>query len=556
MQATVQSGSTSYSYQLGTGYAASWPGSNNGWFTFTGLIDEPTVYAQALTADQVVQIVAASTNGKCLPARAAVKISTNPAGQALVIDNQTFTSAVSATWIVGSTHTLYATPPTGQALTGWGDGTSGNPYTFTVPAGGANLVASFGKLKSQLITFGKIATQTAGGSLTLTATASSGLAVSFSSLTTSVCAVSGNTASLIAIGQCSIQANQSGNSVYQAANPVTQSFTIKGQAQTITFGAMGAQLIGTTLTLTATSSSGLPVSFSSSTPTICTVSGPTASFLAAGTCTIIAAQPGNTLYAAAPNVSRSAVVKTQSQTVTFGPIPSQVIGTPLALVATASSGLPVTFSTTTTMVCSTSGTTANFVATGTCTIVASQQGNDTYAAASQSRSFTVNREPQIIAFPTVPPQLVGTTFTVAATATSGLPVTFTASTTAVCSVSGSTVTLVASGTCTIKAIQGGNATWAPAPTVQQSFSASGQPQTITFAPLSNQVVGSRTTLSASSSSGLTVSFASQTTSVCTVSGTTAKFIATGQCTIVASQSGNKVYAAATPISQTITVAAH
>jgi YD repeat-containing protein len=39
-------------------------------------------------------------------------------------------------------------------------------------------------------------------------------------------------------------------------------------------------------------------------------------------------------------------------------------------------------------------------------------------------------------------------------------------------VSGTTVTLVAAGTCTIRASQAGNATYAPAPNVDQSFTVS------------------------------------------------------------------------------------
>ena len=43
-------------------------------------------------------------------------------------------------------------------------------------------------------------------------------------------------------------------------------------------------------------------------------------------------------------------------------------------------------------------------------------------------------------------------FTIGATASSGLPVSFASLTTAVCTVSGNTVTIVAAGTCTIQAL--------------------------------------------------------------------------------------------------------
>jgi beta-lactam-binding protein with PASTA domain len=79
-----------------------------------------------------------------------------------------------------------------------------------------------------------------------------------------------------------------------------------------------------------------------------------------------------------------------SQTITFGAIASQMAGTKLALQATASSGLPVTFTSSPSNVCTVSGSTASLLAVGTCTITASQSGNASYSAAkSVSQSFTV-----------------------------------------------------------------------------------------------------------------------------------------------------------------------
>jgi sugar lactone lactonase YvrE len=80
--------------------------------------------------------------------------------------------------------------------------------------------------KTQTITFPAIPSQYLGTQLTLSATASSGLPVSFASTTTSVCTVSGTTASLIHIGTCTIQATQAGNSVYAPAPAISQSFSV------------------------------------------------------------------------------------------------------------------------------------------------------------------------------------------------------------------------------------------------------------------------------------------------------------------------------------------
>ncbi|MGB0066130.1 MAG: hypothetical protein WBP85_16930, partial [Terracidiphilus sp.] len=140
----------------------------------------------------------------------------------------------------------------------------------------------------------------------------SGLTVSFASQTTTVCTVSGTTATFLEAGSCTIQATQAGNATYAAATPVSQSFTVNTAllSQTITFVNPGTQTVGTPLTLSATASSGLTVSFASQTASVCTVSGTAATFLEAGTCTIQATQAGNATYAAATVVSQSFTVNT------------------------------------------------------------------------------------------------------------------------------------------------------------------------------------------------------------------------------------------------------
>jgi hypothetical protein len=246
---------------------------------------------------------------------------------------------------------------------------------------------------SQTINFPAIGSHVALSNVALAATASSGLPVSFSSTTPSVCAVSGTSASLIEAGTCTIQASQAGNSVYSAATPVTQSFTVTLASQTITFGVIAKQVAATKLTLEAVASSGLTVSFSSTTTKVCTISGTTASLIAAGTCTIAASQAGNNAYHAATSVKRSFTVARASQTITFPAIASQVAGSKLTLKATASSGLKVSFTATTTKVCTVSGTTASMVAAGACTIKASQAGNSAYLAATPvEQSFTVSKK--------------------------------------------------------------------------------------------------------------------------------------------------------------------
>jgi hypothetical protein len=66
------------------------------------------------------------------------------------------------------------------------------------------------------------------------------------------------------------------------------------------------------------------------------------------------------------------------------------VGTPLALSATASSGLAIAFTSATPNICTVDGATVTFLASGTCTIDANQAGDSTYAAAEVQESFTVS----------------------------------------------------------------------------------------------------------------------------------------------------------------------
>jgi hypothetical protein len=350
--------------------------------------------------------------------------------------------------------------------------------------------------QSQTITFGALSNLVLGSApFTLSATASSTLAVSFASTTTSVCTVSGTTATLVAAGTCTIQAMQAGNAAYAAAAPVSQSFQVTQQSQTITFGSLSNMALGSApFTLSATASSSLAVTFASTTTSVCTVSGSTATLVAVGTCTIQATQAGNATYAAAAPVSQSFQVtqpSQTSQTITFGSLSNMALGSaPFTLSATASSSLPVSFASLTTSVCTVAGTTATLVAVGTCTIQATQSGNATYTAATPvSQSFQVTQPSptsQTITFGSLSNVALGSApVTLAATASSGLPVSFASLTTPVCTVSGSTATLVAVGTCSVQATQVGNATYAAATPVSQSFQV--EAPTFTMTPSSTSV---------------------------------------------------------------------
>jgi YVTN family beta-propeller protein len=81
-----------------------------------------------------------------------------------------------------------------------------------------------------------------------------------------------------------------------------------------------------------------------------------------------------------------------------------------------------------------------------------------------------------------------------------------------------------------------------------------QAQTITFGPLPNKTYGDGPfTVSASASSGLPVSFASDTPGACTVAGSTVTIAAVDTCTIDATQAGDATYLPATEVTQSFAI---
>jgi hypothetical protein len=246
--------------------------------------------------------------------------------------------------------------------------------------------------QAQTITFGALPAQPASAAFSISATSSANLPVTLASATPSVCTLSGSTVTPVVAGSCTINATQAGNPVYAAA-AASASITL-GSSQTISFGSIADQTFATmSLPLSATASSGLPVTFISITLPVCTVSGATVTFVAFGVCTIQAMQAGNNMYAPATAVTRSFHVILPPQTISFGALPSPTFGAaPFTISATASSGLlPVTLASTTAAVCTLSGTTVTIVAAGTCTIQATQAGNSAYAPAANSASITIQQ---------------------------------------------------------------------------------------------------------------------------------------------------------------------
>ncbi|GAB2491139.1 hypothetical protein GCM10027082_47810 [Comamonas humi] len=142
----------------------------------------------------------------------------------------------------------------------------------------------------------------------------SGLPVTFSIAPSSagICSSSGtngSTITMLATGICTIQANQAGNTNYEAAPQVQQNVSIAKGVQVISFTSTSPAeaKVGGTYTVAATGgASGNTVVFTvdGASASICTISESTVTFEAVGTCTINANQQGNANYSDAPQAQQ------------------------------------------------------------------------------------------------------------------------------------------------------------------------------------------------------------------------------------------------------------
>lgn len=475
--------------------------------------------------------------------------------------------------------------------------TNGTAYTFSVTAtNAAGTGSASGASNSvtpkanQIITFAQPTNYNFGATPTLIASSSyaigggaTGLAIGFTSSTTGVCTVSSAGAlTFISAGTCTIDADQAGNSSTNAAITITRSFSVNAimpGAPTIGTATAGDQQAMVTFTAPA-SSGGAAISPNGYTVTanpggiteVGSSSPITVTGLTNGVSYTFTVTATNSTGTGSASGSSNAVVPASPQTITFANPGSQSFGTTpdLRVVnggASATSGLGVTFTSSTTGVCTvtTDGVLA-FRTAGSCTILADQAGDSEFLAAVQvSRTFTVNAV--VAGAPTSSVATAGDTQVsvsfVAPSNTGGTSITgytVTVSPADVAPVNGMGSPIVVTGLTngqpyTFTVTADNVAGTGPASSASNSATPKAV-QTITFNNPGAQNFGTTPTLTATSDSGLSPTFSSGTPGVCTItSGGALIFVTAGTCTINADEPGNGSYLAATQVTRNFAVIA-
>jgi hypothetical protein len=318
----------------------------------------------------------------------------------------------------------------------------------------------------------------------------------------------------------------------------------------------------TPVPVNAITSSGLPVTITIDPSSPATLNGTPGNYYLSnigntGTVTLYANQTGNTNYKAAAEVIQSMDVTKSNQAIGFPEISDLTYSTGLTilLAATASSGLPVSY-TVSSGPATVSGSVLSVTGTGEIWVTAHQPGNSNYnTAASVTQSFFVAKGMQIITIHIPSGNLTENT-QITATSTSGLKVTLTlgeGSAANGITDHGMYYTLTGIGSTGLIYLvgnQAGDANFLPADVTVQTIDLSKQNQTITFNSISDQIYSSSSSINllATASSELPIAY-SVISGPATVSGSTLNISGAGTVAVTASQDGNNTFNAAPPVTQ-------
>jgi MBG domain-containing protein/carboxypeptidase family protein/centrosomal CEP192-like protein len=264
-------------------------------------------------------------------------------------------------------------------------------------------------------------------------------------------------------------------------------------------------------------------------------------------------------------LSGTGVVTKASQSISF-PATGVTYGQADFSPATASSGLPVSYSQPSGQCQVDSQGLVQITGAGSCTITASQSGNKDYQPAPPvTQTFTiapatlsVDASPATEVYAGTPATL---TYTLSGFVNGDTAATSNITGTASCSIAAGTGTDAGTYpgaiTCAPGTLTAPNYTFTTGHSATLTINQASQTITFTTTPPASPVYGGSYTPAATATSRLPVAFSidpSSTTGACQLSGGTVSFTGTGTCIIDASQPGDKDHLAAQPVTQAFPIA--
>jgi hypothetical protein len=245
----------------------------------------------------------------------------------------------------------------------------------------------------------------------------------------------------------------------------------------------------------------------------------------------------------------SALPPQASQTINLGPLPTPTYGgAPFSVSATATSGLPVTIAYVSGPATGSGSGPYTATGAGTVNFTATQAGNAKYAAAAPV-NFSVNIAPasQNITLGALPtPTYGGASFSLSATATSGLPVTISYVSGPATGSGNGPYTATGGGVVNFTATQTGNANYAAATPVNFSVTVAPAVPVLAFAAIPAHTYGDAPfTVSASSASSGAVTYSLLSGAATVSSGGLVTLTGAGSLTLAAQQAATTNYTSAT-----------
>jgi hypothetical protein len=260
-----------------------------------------------------------------------------------------------------------------------------------------------------------------------------------------------------------------------------------------------------------------------------------------------------------PVLGRGVTPVKASQVISFTPLAnvSYSSGLTLGLSGSATSGLPVSFSSAPTNIAVIEGTNLRVLGAGTVSITANQAGDDSYLPATKVvRSLVIAKGVGAVSFSPLDPVAFasGKTVPLRSLATANLSARYTSSTPAVAKVSGTNLVVIGVGSAVITAAIPASANYTAA-SVRQTLLVTKGSQTISFPQYSTNVFSPNKVLNlpAKSSSGLPVILSSSDPTILGVSGARGIMKRRGTVLVTARQSGNANYLPATSVTNSITL---
>jgi gliding motility-associated-like protein len=378
--------------------------------------------------------------------------------------------------VAGETQAVFSTPVaiTTDATTAIGT------YNITV-SGGAAANYSFSYQQGTLtiqkataqINFTGLPAKTYGDAdFAPGATISSGLPITYTSSNASVATITGNNIHITGAGTSSITARQAGNANYNPANDVSVTLTVNKKMLTVTADNK-TKIFGEpnpTFTYTITGFVNGETEAVLTTPVSISATGTNA-----GNYPITASGAAAANYSF-NYVAGTLTIQKTTQTITFPALPAKTYGNAdFAPAAAATSGLPITYTSSDPNIATIVGGNIHIVGAGTVTITATQPGDGNYnAATAVPQQLIIAKATQTIQFGVMTKRSAGEPpFDPGATASSGLPITYVIENTTIATINGNMVSALKAGITKVTATQPGNNNYEAATPVEQDLEVTG-----------------------------------------------------------------------------------